>query len=36
MAFALVGAISAVILLGKVQDRQIAGLRNHADTSLAP
>ena len=36
MAFALLGAIIAVILLGKVQDRQIAGLRNYADTGLAP
>ncbi|MFZ0790019.1 MAG: DUF2238 domain-containing protein [Chromatiaceae bacterium] len=35
MALALLGAIMAVILLGKVQDRQIAGLRNDADTDLA-
>ena len=35
MALALLGAIMAVILLGKVQDRQIAGLRNDADTGLA-
>lgn len=35
MALALLGAIMAVILLGKFQDRQIAGLRHDADTGLA-
>jgi putative membrane protein len=28
MAMALLGAILAVVLLGKVQDRQLAGLRH--------